>query len=98
VSHPLHRAARIDPMTASVYGCIRDHTQSYQIAPTLREIGLACHVGHTTVLRHLDRLEALGYIEREPGRARSIRLTDKRPPDGDLAPSGGRPLARPISP
>jgi DNA-binding MarR family transcriptional regulator len=50
-------------------------------SPTIREIAQGVYVGHSTVMRHLDRLEAQGYIEREPQQARSIRPTAKAWPE-----------------
>lgn len=64
----------LDPLTRTVYEYIRDYLRQERRPPTLREIGAGCYVGHTTVLTHLARLEGMGWIEREIGRARSIRL------------------------
>jgi len=49
------------------------------IAPTQREIATACFVSNGTVLRHLDRLEMWGYIQRVPGASRNIVLTGVPP-------------------
>lgn len=44
--------------------------------PTLREIGTAARISNvSTVNWAVARLEALGYLTREPNKHRSIRLT-----------------------
>lgn len=44
--------------------------------PTLREIGTMARISNvSTVNWAVARLEALGYVTREPNRHRSIRLT-----------------------
>ena len=63
--------------TRQVYKFIYDHIRSHNRPPTMREISAACFIGRSTTLRHLDRLEAGGWIVREPGLARGILLTDK---------------------
>lgn len=74
-----------DALTQEIYAFIRDQLRHEQRSPTLREIAAACYVSKTTVYQHLARLEAKGWIEREMGMARSIRLgeyaPDARPTD-----------------
>lgn len=75
---------RLDPMTQTVFDFIRRYIDENHFSPTLREIGEGCYTGHTSILRHLDRLEGMGWIEREPGKPRSIRigpLAPRRDPD-----------------
>lgn len=64
--------------TLIVFDYIKDFIANRQIAPTIREIGEGCFLGHTSVYRHLDKLEGWGWIEREPGQARSIRIMKER--------------------
>lgn len=55
---------------------IHDRLQQDGYAPSVRDI--VRHVGDrspTSVHRHLGTLEARGYILRDPGKSRSIRLT-----------------------
>ena len=59
----------------TVYQFICDYIQLQGYAPTLREIAAACYLGRSTVIRHLDKLEAAGRITREGGQARSITIT-----------------------
>lgn len=63
-----------DSTTEQVYHFLCEYHQANGYAPSLREIGAKCYIGRSTVLRHLDRLEALGFILRVEGRARSIQL------------------------
>ncbi len=69
----------IDPTTRTIYEFIRDYLKTERRSPAQREIGDGCYIAHTSVLTHLARLEGMGWIEREPNIARSIRL-------GPLAP------------
>ncbi|MGW0602256.1 LexA family protein [Streptomyces sp. NPDC002776] len=69
---------RVDYLTSTqehILRCIRDAITDRGEAPTVAEIGQ--HIGlrsSASVHWHLRRMEALGYIEREPYRARGIRL------------------------
>ena len=64
--------------TNTVYTFIQTYTHDHHgQAPTIREIAAGTYLGRSTVMRHLDRLEAWGLIEREPYQARSIQLTDR---------------------
>jgi repressor LexA len=42
--------------------------------PTLREIGAACHLTKTAVWYHLDRLDQMGIIIKQPGKIRGINV------------------------
>ncbi len=68
----------IDETTQAVYCYIHHCIIGGGVPPSHREIGKACYLSNGSVIRHLDRLEAYGYITREPGIARGLRLTDKR--------------------
>lgn len=67
------RDANADCVLAFVSRYIRTHGHS----PSQREIGAACYMSRTNVVRYLDRLEAWGYIRREPGVPRTISLIPK---------------------
>jgi DNA-binding MarR family transcriptional regulator len=69
----------LEPLTREVYEFVRDFRRREGYSPTLREIGSACFVAHTTVLTHVARLEGMGWLTRDFLKPRSIRL-------GDLAP------------
>lgn len=46
--------------------------------PSVREIGTACNLSSTsTVFSHLERLEAKGYIRRDPSKPRAIEICDE---------------------
>lgn len=67
----------IQQTTEQVFNFIRDYIHQYGgLAPSQREIALACYLGESTVLRYLDRLEAKGRIIRHLGKARSITLPE----------------------
>lgn len=82
-------AKSMNPLTKTVYLYIRDQLRNDQLSPTLREIGDGCFISHTTVLTHLALLEGMGWIAREIGKARSIRLADQAP-DYPLMPAQPR--------
>lgn len=64
--------------TLEVLKFIRDYLAIYPWAPTLKEIADGCDLGWpSSVTRHLERLVAWGLIVRDPGKARSIALTEK---------------------
>ncbi len=75
-----YRKILSDPVTRAVYEYIRDRIEQDSCPPTLREIARACYIGRSTLMRHLDRLEAYGAIYREAHIARGIRLGDREPP------------------
>lgn len=65
-----------DHLTETVYTFIRAYIHLHHLPPTLREIAEGCHIGRSTTLRHLDRLEAWGWLFREAGKARGIYLIE----------------------
>ena len=67
-----------DRSTKAVYDFIRTYLHDHRgYAPSIREIGQGAYLAPSTVIRHLDKLEAWGLIERAANRPRSIRLTEK---------------------
>jgi SOS-response transcriptional repressor LexA len=64
--------------TLAIFRFIRDYMATYPWAPTLIEIAEGCGFAWgSSVVRHLDKLEASGLIIREPAKARGIGLTEK---------------------
>ena len=65
---------------------IRGHIRTHGYAPGVREIGEACDISSTSVVTYnLDRLEALGFIRRAPGRVRAIAVIRMDDRGQDLA-------------
>ena len=60
--------------TKDVYAFLWQYYQEHGFAPTYREIAEACFLVYGGVPRHLDRLAGWGWISREEGKARSMRL------------------------
>ncbi|MET8646579.1 hypothetical protein ABZX69_42520 [Streptomyces sp. NPDC004074] len=56
----------------SILRCIRESIACRGASPTMQELGLS---STSSVHHHLRRIEELGYIAREPGRTRGVRLT-----------------------
>lgn len=65
-----------NPTTEAVYDFICHFVEEHGYSPSLREIGDGCFIGRSTVIRHLDRLERLGWLTHDTGKARSIHVTD----------------------
>lgn len=65
---------RSEETTQAVYNFIQAYHKENRKPLTIREIASGCFVSVGTVIRHLDKLEVKGCIEREPNRARSIVL------------------------
>jgi DNA-binding MarR family transcriptional regulator len=72
---PAQRGKR-DPHSELVYAFLKAYFRLHSYPPSQREIALGCHLGKSTVMRCLDRLEINGLITREVGQARSIVLLD----------------------
>jgi repressor LexA len=70
---PLPNMSNLD-ITIRLYCFIKTYVDEEGFPPSVREMAEGCYIGATTVNRHLDRLEAWGYIEREPGIPRGLRL------------------------
>lgn len=65
----------VEPLTSDIiYEYISAFIAEHDYPPTIRNIADACQLGATTVRYHLDKLEAWGWISREPGISRSLRL------------------------
>jgi DNA-binding MarR family transcriptional regulator len=55
-----------------VYLCHYHHENNYP--PTLREMADAFYMSPSSVIRWLDKMEAMGWITRDWGKARGITL------------------------
>lgn len=64
-------------ITDRIFDFIVSEVKAKGRPPTLREIADACYVSTGAVVRHLDRLEMQGRIERMPGKSRSIRVVTR---------------------
>ncbi len=63
--------------------CIRDYIDRNGYPPSVRDICSAVGLSSpSTVHSHLNTLERLGYICRDGGRNRSIRITEQAAPSG----------------
>jgi len=87
----------LTPRQAQVLEVLAAHLKDRGKAPTVREIASALGVKAVgTIQDHLRALEQKGYVERDPGLSRSLRLTE-RAPSPDRVPIVGRIAAgRPI--
>lgn len=71
-----------DNVTDQVCDFIRTYSNTKGYPPSTREIAAGCFISRGAVTRHLDRLEIMGRIHREPGKARGLRVLDAEP-DGE---------------
>ena len=69
----------IDALTQTIYDFIVAYIREKGFAPSLRDIGKGCHLAHTTIYGQLGILEGKGWIAREYGVPRSIRLGEQAP-------------------
>jgi len=79
--------APLSTIEQEVYHFLLDHLAQHTFQPSVRDIGRHCRIASTkSVTDLLGSLEAKGYIEREPGRSRGVRLL------GHAGPSGVTPV------
>jgi len=73
----------LTPRQQQLLDGIHRHLEQHDIPPTLREMAAMLKVSGTLgVLKHLQALEKKGYIEKESGTARGIRLVGPKKPAG----------------
>ncbi len=64
-----------DQLTSDlVFTYVCEYIEQHGYPPTMRTIALACQLSPSAVLYNLDKLEAWGWLTREPQRARSLRI------------------------
>ena len=57
-----------------VFDYVRGYIEQHGYAPSARNIARACQMSVSTALYNLDKLEAWGWISREPGVSRSLKV------------------------
>ncbi|MFD9125660.1 transcriptional repressor LexA [Kitasatospora sp. NPDC059571] len=73
-----------------ILAVIADHTAARGYPPTMREIGRAVGLSSSSSVAHqLNRLQNLGYVEADPQRTRTYRLTRARPTSPPADPVHG---------
>lgn len=60
--------------THAVYQFLWDYQHEHGFVPTQQEIATRCFLAQSSVSRQLDKLARWGWLSREEGRARTIRL------------------------
>ena len=94
---------KLTPRQQQVLDCIADHIEQNGYPPTLREIAGHLKISGTLgVIKHLQALEKKGYIEKETGSSRGIRLVGQkevnRTENGLALPIVGRVAAGSLQP
>jgi len=81
-------AEQLSERLQSILNFIRQEVSRKGYPPSVREIGEAVGLRSTsTVHAHLNRLEELGYIRRDPAKTRAIELIEPlRPPTEETIP------------
>ena len=80
-----------DNRSRSIFGFICRYTRTRGFPPTLGEIARSeGFKSNSGVIRHLDKLEKWGWIERYHGQARSIRILRSCEPSESERPDGRR--------
>ena len=78
------RSELTDPQR-QVFEFVQTHSEETGSAPTLEEICRQFRFKSTNSAReHLRLIEKKGYLERQPNRARGIRVTHGRSPKGEI--------------
>lgn len=62
----------------SVYAFICNYIETQGYPPSQREIAQGCFMSVGNVVRYLDKLEARGFLYREPNIPRGIQLLKKK--------------------
>jgi len=98
-------AKKLRPRQERILEFIKEYLDEYDYPPTIREIGTAAGISSTSVVNYnLERLESMGYIERNREVSRGLRLvgyaggqkTREVPLYGNIA--AGNPLPMPEDP
>lgn len=71
------------PIARQICAFIRAYERQHGYAPTIREVADGCYIANSTAIIYLARLEAWGWVTRDPGKARSLRVGPQAPPDGE---------------
>ena len=84
---------RIQPTAAqqAVLDVIYDYRAKHGYSPSVRDIAEELETSTSVVQYHLNRLEEKGWIERDEGVARSIRLTTGERTPYDTSPDHTNP-------
>lgn len=66
-----------DTLSEEVFAYICAYNQQHGYPPSVRNIAASCYMARSSAHQQLYRLEAKGWITREPGRARGITILRK---------------------
>ena len=73
----------LTPIEQKVYHFLLDYLAEHTFQPSVRDIAKHCRIASTkTVTDLLASLETKGYVEREPGRSRGVKLLGYGGPAG----------------
>jgi|DewCreStandDraft_4_1066084.scaffolds.fasta_scaffold05673_3 repressor LexA len=74
----MHRPEDLSPRQRETFQWVKNFIRENHMPPTVREIGEAFGTKSSSVFDLLEALERKGYITREPRKARSIVIIDRR--------------------
>jgi SOS-response transcriptional repressor LexA len=64
----------LDENCGKVFEFIRNYLAARHMAPSMKEIAAGCAISETTARKYFQMLEASGYLTRDKGRVRAIRI------------------------
>lgn len=85
---------KLTPKEQLVYDFIVDTIRREGYSPSVRDITQAVNMKSTSTVHHyINRLEAKGYIQKESGKSRTLRVENKEQETSDKIPVLGRVAA-----
>lgn len=85
----MRRPEDLSPRQRETLQWVKNFIRENHMPPTVREIGEAFGTKSSSVFELLEALECKGYITREPRKARSIVIIDRRSKQSE-GPEGQR--------
>ncbi len=83
----------LTPKEQAIFDYIRDNLRENGYSPSIRDIRTALDIKSTsTVHTYLERLERKGYIHKETGKSRTLRIEDTMDPGEPSIPGGKVPI------
>ena len=80
----------LDPKEQLIFDYIKENIKKNGYSPSIRDIRTALNIKSTsTVHTYLERLERKGYIQKENGKSRTLRIEGLMPEDIDPSETNG---------
>ena len=80
----------LDPKEQAIFDYIKENIKKNGYSPSIRDIRTALNIKSTsTVHTYLERLERKGYIQKENGKSRTLRIEGLMPDEFDTKETNG---------